>query len=419
MFDGRYLQYLETLRTDFVKLARLEFLNPDGGVAFTLDNNRRNGRSKAFLQSGNLSCSLQNGRRRQATVTLANAGGEFEYAVNRIWFGQLIRLSEGLVLPDGTEYYIPQGVFEIENPGEQIEPNGKTVTYNLVDKWSRLDGSLGGRLEGAYGVNAGTNIFQAMASILTLDRYSMDSGTGTPIDPVAPIFTNWYNGKTQTLTDGSTANLTDAPYDFLSAEDGTLADVMLGLAEMLAAWVGYNQAGRLVVDPSQDDIEDASKPILWAFNMNEKPLWSLSYSTPNTEVFNDVIVVGATSDTNATARGRAQNRDQSSDTCISRIGLKTTRLSMANYYSNDICEAYAEWKLKRAAVAAKSVTINCQQMFHIVENQIVTVQRTDKPGSPVERHVVQGFSRPIGQKGGMSINAVSTADLPIASLIKD
>ena len=70
-------------------------------------------------------------------------------------------------------------------------------------------------------------------------------------------------------------------------------------------------------------------------------------------------------------------------------------------------------------MAAKSVTINCQQMFHIVENQIVTVQRTDKPGSPVERHVVQGFSRPIGQKGGMSINAVSTADLPIASLIKD
>ena len=418
MSENRYLQYLAALRGDFKKLARLEFLNPGGGVAFTLDNQPRGGKSKAFLQDGSISCNLQNGRRRQATVTLANASGDFEYAVNKIWFGQQIRLSEGLLLPDGTEYYIPQGVFEIENPSEQINSSTKTVTYTLVDKWARLDGALGGNLEGAYSVSAGTNIFSAMAALLRLDRYTMGAGTH-PIDPTAPLFTNWYNGKTQTLTDGTTAYLVNAPYDFLSGEDGTLADVLLGLADMLAAWIGYNQSGRLVVDPSQDDIEDLTKPVLWAFTMKEKPLWSLDYSTPNTEVFNDIIVTGETSDEYATARGRAQNRDESSDTCISRIGLKTKRIPMANYYSDDICQAYAEWKLKRAAVASKSVTVTCQQMFHIVENQIITIQRSDKPGSPVERHVVQGFTRPIGQTGSMTINAVSVADYPMATLVTD
>ena len=104
MAQDRYRQYLAALRTDFVKLAKLEFLNPDGGVAFTLDNDAKKRRSRAFLQKGNISCNLQNGKRRQAEVTLANTSGEFEYAVNHIWFGQQIRLSEGLLLPDGSEY---------------------------------------------------------------------------------------------------------------------------------------------------------------------------------------------------------------------------------------------------------------------------------------------------------------------------
>lgn len=419
MADNRYLQYLAQLRRNYVKLARLEFLNPGGGVAFTLDNQRRGGRSRAFLQDGSISCNLQNGRRRQASVTLANADGAFEYAVNKIWFGQQIRLSEGLLLPDGTEYIIPQGVFEIENPDEGVNPNGKTVTWSLVDKWARLDGALGGNLEGAYGVNAGTNIFAAMKSLLLLDRYTMENNGQFPIDPVAPLFTSWYNGKTQTLTDGSTVNLTDTPYDFLSADDDTMAEVLLGLSDMLAAWIGYNPVGRLTVDPSQDDIEDATKPVLWEFSMKDKNLWSMSYNTPNTEVFNDIIVTGETGDDYASARGRAQNRDESSDTCISRIGLKTRRIPMANYYSDQICEDYAAWQLKRAAVASKSVTVSCQQMFHIVENQIITIQRTDKPGNPVERHVVQGFSRPLGQKGSMTINAVSVADYPMATVVKD
>ena len=60
----------------------------------------------------------------------------------------------------------------------------------------------------------------------------------------------------------------------------------------------------------------------------------MDYGMNLPEVYNDIIVVGATSDSGATARGRAQNRDLSSDTCVSRIGLKTNRLSMPNYYSD-------------------------------------------------------------------------------------
>ena len=419
MADNRFLSYLAALKTNFVKLAKIEFLNPDGSVAYALDNDPKNKRSGAFLQDGEISCNLTNGRRRQASVTLSNVSGDYDFSVDKIWFGQQIRLSEGLLLPDGTEYYIPQGIFEIEQPNEHLSPRGNTVTYRLVDKWANLDGTLGGNLEGAYSIQAGTDIFQAMASLLRLGKFDMANNSSSPIDPIPPLFTSYYNGKTQTLTDGTEVPLTEAPYDFLSDEQGCLADVLLGLSAMLAAWIGYNQVGRLVVDPSQDDILDATKPVLWDFSMNEKQLLNVEYTTNKDQIFNDIIVVGDTSDTNYTARGRAQNRDPASDTCISRIGLKTQRIHMANYYADEICESMAEFRLKRSAVASKTVNIECTQMFHIVENGIVTVQRLDKPGAPVERHVVQGFTRPLGQTGTMIINAISVQDFPTATIIKD
>jgi hypothetical protein len=44
-----WASYLEALKHPFVKLARLEFLNPDGSVSFAIDNNPMNRRSGAFI----------------------------------------------------------------------------------------------------------------------------------------------------------------------------------------------------------------------------------------------------------------------------------------------------------------------------------------------------------------------------------
>ena len=364
------------------------------------------------MQSGTITCNLQNGKRRQATIQLANLDGEFDYAVNNLWFGQQVRLSEGLILPDGTDYYISQGVFELETPKENITPEQNRITYTLIDKWANLDGTLLGNLEDVYEVDAGTNIFQAMSSILKLGRYDASNDSVYPIDPITPLFTNYYNNKTQTLTDGTVVSLIEAPYDFISDASGTYADVLLGLAEMLAAWIGYNSNGRLVIDASQDDINDADKPTLWDYSTDEKQLLGIDYTHKNTEVYNDIIVVGDTGDDNITPRGRAQDTDPKSSTCISRVGLKTKRIEMSNYYSDDICQSYADWMLKRYSVLQKSVTVTSTQMFHITENSLITIKRTDKVGSPKERHLIQSFSRPISQTGEMTIEAVSVKDLP-------
>lgn len=408
----RMNDYRRMLRTPYTKLCRLRFLQPDGSTAFALDNNPKGRYGGAFLADGSLHVNLNNGQRRTAAVTLSNLDSVFDYNINKVWFGSEIALDEGLVLSDGTDFYIQQGVFLVETPQETVNPGERTAQYNLVDKWSNLDGTLFGELEGTYEVAAGTNIFSPMAALLKLDK-----GNGDVVDRVAPVFTEYYNGKTQELADGTTAQLTDAPYTLrVDSDSGSYADIFLGLAEMLAAWIGYDATGALRVDPSQDDILDSDKPLAWQFSQSETLLLGAEYQEKNTEVYNDFIVIGEAVNASAQVAGRAQNLDPASDTNVARIGRKTVRYRAAGYSTKRQCQDLAVWKLKRSAALQKAVTISCGQILHLSENEIVTIVRSDKPGSPVERHLVQGFTRPLTWNGAMQISAVSVQDFPTATV---
>lgn len=409
----RFEQYLSALKTDFTKIARLEFLNSNGTVAFILDNNYKNNRSGAFIQGGSLSVNLQNGTRRTASITLVNTNGEYDFSVNNLWFGTTVRLQMGLLLPDGTEYLIPQGVFYIKDPEEVYLPNQRTIHLELVDKWAMLDGTLGGNLDGIYEVPLNSNIFEAIDGLLKDAQ-----GNGYVFDNTPAIYTSYYNNMTQTLPDGTTASLVESPYTARFDSFGeSYADVILELNNMVAGWIGYDATGALRLDPSQDDILDISKPILWTFNPSEKQFLGATYSIRNSEVKNEIIRVGQALDGGyAQVGAKAQNFDPSSDTNINIIGRKVDRKEQSNYYTNDICASLAEFELKRNTILKKSVTIRSTQMFHLVENNLVVIRRIDKKGKPFERHLINGFSIPIGQTGEMTINATSVSDFPIATV---
>lgn len=406
-------EYMCLLNGPFKKLVRLRFLQPDGSTAFSVDGNSRNRYNRAFIAQGTISANLQNGQRRSATVTFAGVTDRFDYDVNHLWFGTEIALDEGLRLSDGSAYYIQQGVFLLESPTESIKPQGRVLTYPLVDKWAMLDGRLGGNLESTYEVPVGTNIFTPIAALLSENR-----GNGYPVDGVTPIFTEYYNNMTQRLPDGTIAYMSNTPHTLtVSGDGGTKATVILDLASMVNAWVGYDRTGAFRLDPSQDDILDNTKPILWRFDTaNDRTLLGMDYTAKNTEVYNDYIVVGEQLDNYIMPNGRAQNLDPTSDTNVNIIGRKTFRETKAGYATDTMCQDYAAWKLKRSTALQKAVTITCSQLFHIEENSLVTIRRADKPGSPVERHLITGFSRPLTGTGQMTINCVSVNDFPIATL---
>lgn len=403
----KYEMYLRQLRSPFQKLVRLRFLNPDGSSAFVLDNDPLNAKAGAFLSSGELHCNLQNGQRRTVSVTLSNVDQRFDYNVNSLWFGREIALDEGMLLPSGEEIYFQEGVFLLETPQDELRPGQRTITYNLVDKWANLDGTLFGNLESTYEVPTGTNIFQPITALL-----SDDKGNGQPVDNIAPVYTDYYNGKNQTMPDGTTIAMTETPYTLrIDNESGTIAEVITGLTGMLNAWVGYDNTGTLRVDPSQDDLLDTEKPVAWQFQLEDFSFLGATYTIKNTEVYNDYIVVGEQLDNYTQPYGRATNTSPESDTNVQTIGKKTLREHRAGYATDTQCQDLANWMLKRSSILQKAVSISCSQILHINENELVEIIRTDKLGSPVERHLVLGFSRPLNGTEQMTIDAVSVNDL--------
>lgn len=408
-----YEIYLQAMKGECRKIAKVEFLNPDHSVAFALDNSDRSKRSKAFIQDGSVSVNLQNGKRRVATVHLANLDGEYEYSVNKLWFGQQIRISMGIILPNGEEYYIPQGVFYAADPEEILSPSKRMATLNLQDKWCYLDGTLFGRLDGIYEVPVNTNIFTAIQSLLMLPR-----GNGYAVDDVIPIFTDYYNDHNTTLPDGTVISDLLMPYDYrCDGDGGTLAEIILEMNKIVAGWIGYDATGRLRLDPSQDDITDANKPILWQFTPTEKQFLGATYTVKNTDVFNDIIISGEALSEYGYVAGRASNLDPASDTNVYLIGQKTYRESAAGYASRRQCEDLATFRLKRQTILQKSVTIESVQMFHLTENQLVTIRRLDKPGAPIEKHLINGFTIPMNETGKMTIQATSVQDFPVATIV--
>lgn len=408
----RLQDYLNWLRKPFVKLVRARFLNSDGSTAFVLDGHSRNTRSGAFIADGEISVNLQNGQRRTSSLLLRNDKGNFDFSMGKIWYGQEIAIDMGLTLSDGTPYYHQMGLFLIDTPDEEINPGRRMMSYRLVDKWANLDGTLYGNLESTYSVPVGVNIFSPIAALLAEDR-----GNGLPVDRITPVFTEYYNARTQTLPDGGVVAQNITPYTLeVEAGSGTIGEVALGLCEMINGWIGYDNTGTLRVDPSQDDISDKEKPVLWRFSPRETQLLGLTYTLKNTEVYNDYIVTGEMLDNNIQPAGRAQNLDPSSDSSVGRIGRKTVVEARSDFVTSTQCRDYAAWKLKRSAVLQKAVTIRTTPIFHLRENDLIEIVRTDKPGSPVERHVVQGFTIPFDPTEPMEINAISVEDYPAATL---
>ena len=95
--------------------------------------------------------------------------------------------------------------------------------------------------------------------------------------------------------------------------------------------INYDTPEQTTISPTQefvekeeevivfDDIDDATKPILWTFSQAQTQLLGLTYSVKNAEVYNDIQIVGDMLDNNAQPMARASNYDPKSDTNINII----------------------------------------------------------------------------------------------------
>lgn len=394
--EARYNAYLAMLKENFTPYAEVEVLNPDGSVDYVIGNE--------FIQEGSVNVNFQNGTRRTAQITLENTYKRRSISPDSVWFGQQYRVKAGLYLPDGTPYTLPQGVFYIKDPERQLSPNANTLSLNLTDKWAYLDGTLFGNLEGNFVAEINTDIYEIVSAVLSLDR-----GNGYPIDNISPLLSSYFRNKTVQLPDGSIIPVTNVPYTMrVEPQDKTLADILLELNDMLAGIIGYDNTGRLRIEPSNYDIQDFEKANLWEFKPTEKEFLGGTYSVKMSQVYNVVQVVGAVLN-GMQAQAEVANYDATSPTSVqSALGRRIKRLTSDVYYSDEQCAALGLWHLKRLNVLQQSVSFTCSPMYHLQENMLVSVLDPQKNGQ-LAPHLVNGFTLPLGL-GQMQVNATSIND---------
>ena len=219
-----------------------------------------------------------------------------------------------------------------------------------------------------------------------------------------PNLSSYY--LTKTYKDGETTyNAIDTPYEIRMEYGKTYADILLEFATILGAYIYYDVDGRLTIEPTQDDIVDSSKPILWTFTPNEQEFLSEDSSHDFGTFYNDIIVIGYTTN-GKQAKGRAQNKNTASPTAVQIVGIKTyPPYEDTAYYTDEQCNELAEYYLKRQTIKQRSVQISSAPMFHLRENRLIECVRPYTMEK--EALLISGYDLPIGTTGTMSITATS------------
>lgn len=414
MVNRLFDEYLEKIKGDYRVAIKVEWLNSDESVNFDFTN-------ELYDMNAGVTVNYQKGSRRSCTLTLNNDHNRIPIDFNGIWFGQKFKLWMGIYLDDGTPFLLPQGVFYVSNPQDVFKPDTRTVTINGVDKWAFLDGSLFGYLTGIYKTAINVDLAEALKKLLLLSRYENDYKEAAniidAIDPIPPFISPVFASKTTTVN-GVNQSVLKCPYTATAERGKTFADVILEYATILGANVYYDVNGRLILEPiidTADDITDTDKEILWHYTVDEKTFLGLTQTHNFDKVYNDIIVLGNILN-GYQCKGRVQNRNPLSNTCVQKIGLKTKPPIEDNQYVSDSqCVELAKYHAKTDTILQKSGSIDSTVLFHLDVNKIVSVS-TPNNNMNKELFLVSGFS--LSSSGTMSVTVTSINVLKDFSVVE-
>lgn len=391
-----FYDYLEAVKKPvLVPCLKLEWLNPDDSIAYEITTDLYN-------TNGTLNVTNQSGCRRTFNLQIHNVDGRYDIDVNKVWLGQKVKLYLGLYI-DGAPYLIQQGVFYLTNPTDIMNTAENCIQLNCTDKWSYLDGTLFGNLDGIYKIPVNSDIFDAIKALLLTDR-----GNGVPIDSTKPNISTFFNTKMTALSNGELVSVLKTPFTATIDKGQTYADVLLQFNTMLAGVIYYDTVGRLNVEPNETDLLDKDKEILYKFDQNNSDILGKSQEFKFTEVFNDILCVGATTN-GYLAKGRATNNNIKSDLCVQRIGKKTKVYEDTNYYSDGLCQDWANYLLRNNTILQTSLSLQTIPLYHLDVNKLITITNT-KYHLKEEKFLINSLSIPLGL-GQMTISATSINEL--------
>ena len=379
--------YFDIIRSSAYKTrARVSFLRSEDETPF--------GFIEGDIIDGNLQITRHNGVRRSCNIKLVNEDKKYIPNPYGIWVNRKFLLELGVESLDqpGEVFYIPQGVFVMRNPTITSSNDHSVIDISGIDKFSLLDGQLGGRLDSTFIFEEGSDINADIRSILAL---SLDSNAQFPIDAKSPILQDLPLDKST------------SPYTLRRDLGGNLADVLLEINGFVSRNMFYNPLGHFVF---QDDFEDIDKGSIWDYSQDDFTYLGSTHEYRFEDLHNKVIVVSDNVD-GGTYIAEAVNTNPASRTNINAIGVKIAEPIFDNVIdSEDLAQQRADYELRRVNALQSAVTIKSIPMFHIDVDRMVTLT-DDRLRLDKERFVIQDINIPLRFGSEITVSAVKSSEL--------
>jgi len=372
-----YQDYINTLLLGtYIPKIKIELLRDD-------ETTKEEITSLISNTNGNLSVKRNNGIRRSVNFDIINLDNKYLPNIETFFVRQKFKLYLGLELPDKTDYFLPQGIYVIEDPSATSNYSESLISIQASDKFSLLS-SIGGELVNTYIINIGTKISTAIMAVLSL------SG-----DPKTPII------------DSSVAYLT-TPYTMTFEAGSSLGDIIVELSQLYACSCYYNENGQLVISK---DIDDGIKSSLWDYNTSEFAYLGGTNQFKWSDLYNSVMVQGLNIDGVAVSY-KAINNSLLSPTSVNNLRFERTFFHQSDTLSTEQqCIDLANYILKRKTAVQNTVQINSIKMYHLNPDEIITLT-DEKLGLNKERFIIDSFSLSLNTSGTLSLNVVKSKEIP-------
>lgn len=376
-------QYIEYIKGNFrTPIYRLELLRKEDETVRQVIEGR------IVNDSGSVQISLDEGVRRTCDFVLNNADGAYNDFVENITLGDKFRLSLGYQI-NGVDKYYPQGIFVFDDPSIISARAQREIEISGTDKWSMLNGQNGGILEGTYVVEMGSKIGELVRRTLRLNIVS---------DPIEP------------LIDSSLENV-QTTYEITASAGDTISDILLEVALNVSAYAYYDENGRFVMKPIENDIH---KAVAYAFSRDEYNYLEGQKTYNLSEVYNSVVVIGDNIKNSETPIVyEAINNDLSDPNSVPNTGFK--KVKQITEYTKGIntlekAMERANYELKLCKNVSSSVEISTLALYHLDVDQVVTLE-DGRLNSSAERFVINSIELPIGVDIESSIELVKASEL--------
>ena len=269
-------------------------------------------------------------------------------------------------------------------------PSEKKITISGIDKFAMWDGQLGGEIDSIYQINAGTNVYSAIKSILQIDNK----------DQLDPILDATYKDEV-------------TPFTIRQEIGSNLGDILIQLSNMLSCDCYYDSEGRLRIESATDDLSSSTKPSLFTYSQNNLEYLGSSLSYQFDKVFNIVKVVGDNIN-GVQVSASAENDNILSPIRTSLIGSRTKIITDEVIQTSDQAQDRANYELNKISILQSLIKLESTFMAHLDVNACFSLT-DDYYGFENERFLIQSLNIPLSTSSKISIDATNIKNLPFYS----